>query len=191
MHTFHIDLYLRHEMSDIWLFVPPYPASMPWPIKFNQGEILSCQAGFIFRIDEFLWLGNEMDPLPLEMVCSELANTLKDEDGFAGRKLLASFPRSEFTTVRVEQSANGDIILSRDSTRDRFTDYYEWVAGFVGTYYRDFAVERQLWRKAVNATLDGLALVFGASPPVDIPQDQIGLARWLVDRYNNLAVHEG
>jgi hypothetical protein len=47
-------------------------------------------------------------------------------------------------------------------------------------------VERRLWREAVNATLDGLAQVFGSSPPADIPPEQSGLARWLADRYNHV-----
>ena len=187
MHTFHIDLYLRPELTDLWLFIPPYPSPISWPIKFSQDEILACEAGIMYRIDEVLWLGNELITWPVAFLCYELANTL-DEYAAGEQKQLGGFPFSEFRKPSIERTADGRIALSNYSTRgNESTDYSSWVAGFVGTYYRGFEVEWPLWRNAVNATLDGLAHVFGTSSPADILPEDAGFAQRLTDRYKGLS----
>lgn len=145
----------------------------------------------MYRIDEVLWLGNELITWPLKLLCYELANTL-DEYATGEQKQLGSFPVSEYLKPSIERTADGHITLSHYSTRGaESTDYYEWVTGFVGTYYRDFEVEWPLWRNAVNATLDGLAYVFGTSSPADILPEDVWFTQWLTDRYNDLSARVG
>jgi hypothetical protein len=179
MKSFDIDLYLWYEPADTWLWVPPHPSTLEWSITLSQDEILSCEAGFTFRVDNVLWLGNERDSFPLKLVCYELDNTLC---GNSQKELLARLPISENLTVEIRQGPDDLILLSRLGTRE-VKDYFEQVAHKVGTYYKDFAVEYSLWRAAVNRSLNGLALIFGASEPSGLPVEQEKFGQWLLNRY--------
>lgn len=185
MRTFAIDLYLWYEPAEAWLLIPPWKSTLVWGIKLSQSEILSCEAGLTFRVDDVLCVGNERDIFSLEMVYDELSHTL---DTHKPGELLASFPVGEYLTNEIKLSSEGEILLTRYNCRER-TDYYEHVAHFVGTYYKDFPIPRHLWEAAVNRTLDGLAAVFGNSEKLEEGFDMQGspVMRWLLKRYQQLS----
>lgn len=182
MKSFDIDLYLWYEAADLWLFVPPHPSYLQWSAKLSHSELLSCEAGITFRIDDILWLGNERDMFPLEVVVFDLDNTLNSSD--QNQELLARLRVSEFLSIEIKQSLDRQILLSRLNTRED-VDYFEQVAKFVGTYYKDFAVDKEIWQTSLNRTFDGLSLVFGTSEADVSPEDD-PLAKWLLNRFQKL-----
>lgn len=182
MKSFYVDLYLWYEEAGIWMLIPPYPSKLRWSAKFSQSELLACEAGITFRINDVLWLGNERDIFPIEVVVFDLENTLIENE--QDEELLARLRVSEFQAIEIKQNLGRQILLSRLNTREA-EDYLEQIANFVGTYYKDFPVECELWKTAVNSTLDGLALVFGTSE-ADVSAEDNLLAKWLVNRFQKL-----
>lgn len=184
MKSFYVDLYLWYEEAGMWMFIPPYPSKLQWSAKFSQSELLACEAGITFRINDVLWLSNERDTFPIEVVVFDLYNTLSDSE--QDEELLAKLRVSKFQAIEIKQNLDRQILLSRLNTRED-EDYLEQIANFVGTYYKDFPVEWELWQTAVNRTLDGLALAFGRSE-ADVSTKNNPLAKWLVNRFQNLIV---
>jgi hypothetical protein len=182
MRSFAIDIYLWYEEAGLWLFVPPCNSPVIWTIKFSQSKLLTCEAGITFRIDDVLWLTNERDIFPLEIVVFDLENTIIHND--ISERLLAEMRVSEFQSIQIKQKADGTILLSRLNTRQD-KDYFEEVANFVGTYYKDFPVECEMWKNAVNMAIDGLSKVFGESY-ADILLEDNALASCLLQRFQKL-----
>jgi len=183
MHSFTIDFYLWYELLEDWLFVPPFPSSLPWHAQLTQSEILKCGGGLTFRINKVLWLGNERDLFPLDLVFHELENTLERNAPIG--KTVASLPVSQRLFLKINLHLNEKVLLSRFTTSKK-KDYLEKVAQDVGIYYQNFAIDRESWEQAVNKALNGLAVVFAHSKKSPInPEDQ-ALASCLLERYNEL-----
>ena len=183
MKTFVIDLYIwNNDLSD-WLLIPARGAALQWPAfpGISQAALLVSDAGITFRVDDVLWLGNERDGFPLEMVVYSLYNTI---GGGTPGELLANMATNEFSSLEIRQGADQHhVLLSRWSTRDAPDDYLEQTARHVGSYCRDFPVESRLWEAAVTAALGGLADALIASPlPGPEPENE-GLANWLLKNY--------
>lgn len=184
MNKFSVDLYLWYEDACTWLLIPPYPGQLKWSINLSQSELISCDAGIDFRIDDVLFLGNERDQIPLDVAVFDLANTLLDKDN----DLKAKIHVSEFLNIEIKKSSNTKILLSRLCTSES-EEYFEKVANFIGSYYKDFPVNYKLWSEAVKSSLDGLALVFGQSR-ADIEPKSSQLANWLITRFQHLESNE-
>lgn len=182
MKSFSVDLYIFYEKADLWLFIPPYSSKVNWSIELSQSEILSCEAGATFRVDDVLWLGNERDSLPLEVLISDLNCTISKDPSIRKDKVRINCGGVQYVEFRRDQT--NQMLLSRLSV-DREDDYLEQTAKFVGTYYKDFPVEQELWEVAVQRSLDGLALIFSESE-ADVECRLHPLARWLMDRSQNL-----
>ncbi|MBD1928118.1 hypothetical protein H6F74_17970 [Trichocoleus sp. FACHB-90] len=180
MKKFSVDFYLWYEDACTWLLIPPVPGKLKWSIKLPQSELISCDAGIDFRIDDVLFLGNERDRIPLDVAVFELANTLLDEKNSLSAKIRAS----EFLSIEIKRNPNAELLISRLCTSES-EEYLEKVAKFVGSYYEDFPVDYKLWSEAVKSSLDGLALVFGQSK-ADLEPKSSPLADWLITRFREL-----
>lgn len=183
MKSFAVDIYIWDTAFNDWLLVPVRYGQMRWPAfpGISQAVLLSSTVGITFRIDDILWLGNERDAFPLEMVVYDLFNTIR---GGTPGELLAKMATNEFLAVEIRQSIDEHyVLLSRTSNRDISNDYLEQTARNVGTYYHDIPVEAQLWETAVTAALGGLADALRACPlPSPLP-DHESLARWLLNNF--------
>jgi hypothetical protein len=184
MNSFAIDLSLWHGDIQEWLLVPAHGSPLKWPAfpGISQARLLSSDAGVTFRIDDVLWLGNERDAFPLEMVVYSLSNTL---NGGPPGELLARMADNEFLSIEIHQGPDGShVLISRTNTREVGPqEYLEQTARYVGSYYKNFPVKSTLWGAAVRAALGGLAEALIASPPPGPSPENEGLARWLMENY--------
>jgi hypothetical protein len=184
MNSFAIDLHLWIPEINDWVLVPARGSLLKWPAfpGISQETLLSSTAGISFRVDDVLWLGNERDSFPLEMVVDDLSRTLID---CPSGELMASMADNEFLSVEFRQDAEGKyVLISRTNTREVAPgDYLEQTARYVGSYYKDFPVELTLWKGAVRATLGGLTDALISSPlPGPSPENE-ALARGLLTLY--------
>ncbi|MEQ8465586.1 hypothetical protein [Coleofasciculus sp. E1-EBD-02] len=182
MKNFSVDFYLWYEDAGTWLLIPPYPDTLKWSIELSQSEIISCDAGIDFRIDDMLFLGNERDQLPLDVTVFDLNNTILEKK----KELLTKIRVNNFLSIEIKNNKNKKILISRLCNLDN-EEYLEKVAKFVGSYYKDFPVDYQLWCKAVKSSLDGLAFVFGQSK-ADIEPGSSPLVTWLIHRFQGLSI---
>jgi len=183
MRFFAIDFYLWYAPAGTWLFVPPYPGPLKWGENLSQNDILACEAGLTFRVDNFLWLGDERDMFPLDLVYFELENTLVEDP--LDEEISGRLPISEHLAIEIKQGSNNQILLSRFNTRKN-KDHLEDIANFVGTYYKDFPVNQELWRSAVGRANDGLAIMFAKSQASVISPERESLAQSLLNRFQKL-----
>jgi hypothetical protein len=186
MNSFAIDIYIWDTAFNGWLLVPARYTQMRWPAfpGVSQAALLSSAVGITFRIDDVLWLGNERDAFPIEMVAYDLFNTI---GGGTPGNLLAKMATNESLAVEIRQSIDGrHVLLSRTSNRSTTTDYLEQTARNVGTYYHDIPIESQLWKKGVAAALGGLADALRACPPPSPSEEHESLARWLLSTYESI-----
>lgn len=163
MRTFAIDLYLWPQDVEDWIFVPPASANLKWNCTFSRKGFLACEAGITFRVDDVLWLGNERDSFPFVNVLSDLVHSLEVS---TKEKSLVNLRTNEFLALQVKQESEQIVKISRWDTRADTEDQLyalDRLAAYVGTCYKDFSIDRQLWNKAVVDTLNGLALAFSTT----------------------------